>query len=238
MSQSNSNTVKNVAIGIIIAIMAAVIIVLFCIAAWLFFFCSGGIWQEYTTVKISEYGKWDGHIDNERQEIESGLYIFPEDITNALDVNYFYYTALDFHSISTIAIFAEVTYSEEDYQIEKERIAGLQCEIPMADDEQAVTNLIAYSEELFFYPAYIAVYNSNLSYEYALMDEESNKIIYVYSKLKDLNGMIPDEYIPIEVIDKNMYENNSWDNINIYYAEDENGNYRYFDSSRMVLSLN
>ena len=34
MSQSNSNTAKNVVMGIIIAIMAAVIIVLFCVAGW------------------------------------------------------------------------------------------------------------------------------------------------------------------------------------------------------------
>ena len=237
MSQSNSNTAKNVVMGIIIAIMAAVIIVLFCVAGWLFFFCSGGIWQEYITVLPSEYGNWDGHIDNERQEIESGLYIFPENISQASDVDYFYYTALDYHSISTIAIFAEVTYSEEDYLMEKNRIAGLQCEIPMGSDKQAVTKSAVYSEELFSYPAYVTIYNSNLSYEYALLDEESNKIIYVYSKLKDLNGLIPDEYIPIEVINKDMYENNSWDNINIYYAKDESGNYKYFDNSRVVLSL-
>lgn len=133
--------------------------------------------------------------------------------------------------------YAEVTYSEEDYKREKERISSLKCEVPLSENEGSVSNSIVYSEELFAYPAYIAIYASNLSYEYALTDEKNNKIIYVYAKLKDLNGMIPDKYLPIETIGKNMYEKNSWDNINIYYAEDENGDYKFYDMNSVVIKL-
>lgn len=224
--------------NIIIGILTAIIIILFCVVVYLFLFCSGGIWQEYVTVSPSEYGNWNGHIDYEREEIESGLYIFPEDISEALEVDYFYYTALDYHSISNILIFTEVTYSEEDYKTEKERLAGLKCEITLSEKEQPVSNSIVYSEDLFSYPAYVTIYGSNLSYEYALVDEQNNRIIYVYAKMKDLNEIIPDKYLPIEAIDKNMYENNSWDNINIYFAEDQNGDYRFYDNNKVVINFN
>ena len=230
MSKRDVNKEKNVIIGIAIGI----ILLLLCVIIWLYLFCSNGIWQEYITISPSEYGKWDGHIDYEREGIESGLYIFPGDISNAVNVDYFYYTALDSHSISKILIFAEITYSGVDYQVEKERIASLQCKIGVSEKEQTVSNSIVYSQDLFSYPAYVAIYGSNLSYEYALLDEENSKIIYVYAKLKDLNGIIPEEYLPIEFIGRDMYANNSWDNINIYYAENNAGDYVFYDNDRVV----
>ncbi len=233
----NRRSVNDTAKNAVISIAIAVIIVLTGIVIWLYLFSSNGIWQEYVTISSSEYGNWDGHIDYEREEIESGLYIFPEDIAKAEDVKYLYYTALDYHSISDILIFAEITYSEEDYKTEKERIAGLECKIPLSENEQPVTKAVDYSEELFYYPAYVAIYGSNLSYEYALMDEENNRIIYIYSKLKDLNGTLPDEYLPLEFIGKDMYENNSWDNLNIYYAANKDGDYVFYDNNRVVVSL-
>lgn len=232
--RNTTNIYKNIIIGI----LTAITIILFCVVVYIFLFCSSGIWQEYVTVSPSEYGNWSGHIDYEREEIESGLYIFPEDISETLDVDYFYYSALDYHSISNILIFTEVTYSEEEYEIEKERLAGLECEIALSEKEQPVSNSIVYSEDLFSYPAYVTIYGSNLSYEYALVDEQNNKIIYVYAKMKDLNEMIPDKYLPIEAIDKNMYESNSWDNINIYFAEDQNGDYRFYDNNKVVINFN
>jgi len=217
--------------------MIVIIIFFISVVVWLYLFCASGIQQEYVTIDATEYGNWSGHIDYEREEIESGLYIYPKSIAQALDVDYFYYTSLDYHSISNIVIFAEVTYSEEDYKKEKERILSLECEVALSENEQSVSNSIVYSEELFTYPAYIAIYASNLSYEYALTDEKNNKIIYVYAKLKDLNGMIPDKYLPLETIGKDMYGKNSWDNINIYYAEDKNGDYKFYDKNRVVINL-
>lgn len=234
MNKENTNdTAKNAVISIAIA----TIIVLTGIVIWLYLFSSDGIWQEYITVSPSEYGNWDGHIDYEREEIESGLYIFPGDISKAEKVEYFYYTALDYHSISNILIFAEVTYSEEEFRTERGRIAGLECEITLSENEQLVTKAVVCSEELFSYPAYVAIYGSNLSYEYALVDEENRRIVYVYAKLKDLNGIVPDEYLPIAFIGKDMYENNSWDNINIYYAENRAGDYVFYDNNRVVVGL-
>ena len=63
--------------------------------------------------------------------------------------------------------------------------------------------LVTYSEEDY---KYIAIYASNLSYEYALTDALTD-------------------------------EKNSWDNINIYYAKDENGDYKFYDKNRVVINL-
>ena len=207
---------------------------LLCLTGWMALFCNDGIWQEYITVLPSEYGNWSGHIDYEEEEFNSGLYIFPENVSNALDVDYLYYTAIDFHSIGNNIIYAEVTYSEEDYIKEIERIANIECKIKMSPEGDYHTNNINYSEDLFAYPAYVAIYACNLRYEYVLMDEANHKIIYIYSHLKDMNGVIPQEYLPLEVIGKDMYENSSWDNINIYYSEDENGDHMSYDGSAVL----
>ena len=97
-----------------------------------------------------------------------------------------------------------------------------------SDDGDTVTNSVEYSKKLFAYPAYIAIYASNLSYEYALLDEENNRIIYVYLQMKDANGVIPDEHLPLEFLGKDMYENNNWDNPNIYFSKDQHNDYLYY----------
>lgn len=223
---NHKRKIKNLIIGI--ASLCVVISVLVMSLGWLFLQTFESINEEYMTIKTEDYGNWDGHIEGERQYLQSGLYIFPEKINTAKDSNYYYYCSYDNSSISKYLILAEVSYEEEVYLKEKERLAGIQCQVQLSPSEGSITNKISYSETLFSYPAYIATYASNLSYEYALLDEEEQKIIYVYLQLKDGNGVLPEEYLPLEYQGKDMYEKNSWDNINIYFGKDKNGDYAYF----------
>lgn len=144
-------------------------ITLFIYAAIIFMIYQGeSIRQEYTTTEISEYGNWDGHIDMEREALESGLFLFPKEISSAANTDYMYYCATDYHSINRYLIYLEATYSDEDYQKEVERIANTKCEVQLDADGTRVTNDVMSFEDLFAYPAYAAIYGSNLSYEYAL----------------------------------------------------------------------
>lgn len=197
------------------------------------FYIIGGldscISEEYMTIKESEYGAWSGHIDYESESMESGLYLFPQNLASTEDVDYLYYCAKNNLSISSYLVYTAATYSQEDYVKEVERIKNTQCTVRLNGEGDCVTNSVMYSEELFAYPAYVAVYASNLSYEYALLDEENNTIIYVYLQMKDGYEILPAEHLPLENLGKNMYEKNSWDNPNIYYAKDKYGDYMSYD---------
>lgn len=194
------------------------------------FLFSDTIEEEYSTIDIANYGVWDGHIECERAEINSKLAIFPNSTENVEDADYYYYCSKNSFN-NHYVIYAEMEYTDEQYQKELQRLSEIEVEIELPSTQEVASNGIIYDEKLFNYPAYVAIYGCNLSYEYALTDEENHKIIYVYSRLQDMNGMIPDKYLPLEVIGKDMYENNSWDNINIYYSEDENGDYMSYDGS-------
>lgn len=187
--------------------------------------------QEYYTIDTEAYGNWDGHIELEKEELygDSGLYIFPDTINHALDADYFYYCGRDNNSISQYLIYAAVTYSETDFEKEKERISSIECEISLDGGKEAVTNSIMYTEELFAYPSYIAIYASNLCYEYVLVNEEENQMIYIFTKLVDGQGIIPQEYLPIETQGKDMYGINSWENPNIYCSKNADDDIEFYD---------
>ncbi|MBQ4529800.1 MAG: zf-HC2 domain-containing protein [Lachnospiraceae bacterium] len=223
---NHKRKIRNLMIGI--GCLCIVVSVLIMSLGWIFIQSFDSIAEEYMTIKTEEYGNWDGHIEGEREYLESGLYIFPEQIDMAKEAKYYYYCSNDNSSISQYLIYTEVTYSEEDYMKEKERLANTKCQVKLSPAEGSVTNSVLYSEELFAYPAYIAVYSSNLSYEYALIDEQEERIIYVYMQMKDGNEVLPKEFLPLEYQGKDMYEENSWDNVNIYFGKDKYGDYSYF----------
>ena len=90
---------------------------------------------------------------------------------------------------------------------------------------------IMYSDSLFAYPAYVAIYNANSSFEYALLDEENRTVVYVYHQLlnDENSGNTPKEYCPLEFQEKGMGGIGSWDNFHLYYEEDgDSGNYMYY----------
>ena len=193
--------------------------------------------KEYFTDDFKQYGIWDGHIELEREDMESALAVFPKEINNQNEAAYYYYCGKRSFTDNVYIIFGEMKYSSEAYESEKERLSKIECRIKSGNDEEIVCNKIQYTEDLFAYPAYVAIYGSNLSYEYALLDEEEQRIIYVFAKLKDLNGILPDEYLPVEMVGQDMYEKNRWENINIYYAKNENGDYVFYDNNKVVINL-
>lgn len=48
---------------------------------------------------------------------------------------------------------------------------------------------------------------------------------------------MPKENIPLECWEQEMMNINDWSNINIYYAQDSNGNYTYVDSNEGIIAL-
>lgn len=115
---------------------------------------------------------------------------------------------------------------EEELKKEKKRLSEIQCDVKRGKIRKK--NKVQFSDTLFEYPAFISIYDCNNSFEYALLDESKNTIIYIYLQLCDGNTLLPSEYVPIEYQGKDMGSKNDWSNTNIYYATDENGDHTYY----------
>lgn len=214
--------------NLILIITNMILCIITIVILWQIVRSANNITEEYVTMAPEEYSNWDGHISMEWQELKSGLYLFPEKELEKEDIRYFYYCCTRNVVANEYLICTEVTYSKEEFQKEVQRISEVECEIPMGEKEKSIVNKVEYTEKDFAYPAYVAVYNANLSYEYALLKEAEGKIIYVYMQGKDGNKVLPTEYLPVKYQGKDIYKDNNWNNINIYFGQDKSGDYTFY----------
>ncbi len=212
-----------IALGAVIASIVGVLILgIFVLGI----FSLGG--EGYATIDTDNYGIYEGHIEAERQDLFSGLYIFPEQISeNASVIDYFYSCeggGLD----NTYQQFLKCGYSEEEYSAEINRLKNIKCDIPARNGP--VVNAVEYSDTKFISPAYIAAYASHGMFEYALCNDADKTIVYVYLQLIGNDEVVfSNEYLPLEYQDgKPLLEDVSFGNINIYYAYEGNGVYRNY----------
>ena len=165
-----------------------------------------------------EYGDWDSYLEREGvpKEAESPYYeiekmlIFPSDINEEyikeyyakIDGDYSYEVYDDNdgegpYSTETMDIqyarFMVADYPKDEFEKECDRLANLTYKYDYDDeedeDEDVVENHVLVNDDNFPAKTYIAVYNSSFkNYEYAIADENTGRIIYVF--LKDC-GSIP-----------------------------------------------
>jgi len=169
--------------------LAAIIVAGIIIGAWFYFM---GIPNK--TNDIENYGKWELIQDN-------NLLIFPENIEKkALNYNSYYRDGI---FGTSYIVYLECGYDEKTYEMEKNRLQELIINV------QEDMNLL-YSEEGYNYPAYIAM-NVPGDYEYALLVEEEQKIVYVAARKvgeEKVDDIVPEIYWPIS----------GWENIDqLYY---------------------
>ena len=111
-------------------------------------------------------------------------------------------------------------------EAEVERLQNIHCAVDVV--KGSVMNEVAYTESLFAYPAYVAIYNCHISFEYALLDESNREIIYVYFRFFNDTDFLPKPYRPLEFADKEIEYSFDWENQNIYYAPDSLGTHTYY----------
>lgn len=184
--------------------------------------------EVYHTTNANEYLQTTGHIANEGMDIKSGLYIFPKSTEELADVEYEYYCKQGILDNSYMICLKGYYPDKESYESELMRLKNISCSVKIP--EKTVINNIEFSDVLFDYPAYIAIYNCNLSFEYALQDDENNCIIYIYLKQCDGFDFLSEKnLLPIEFRDNSIMEYDlSMKNQNIYYAPESNGDYVYY----------
>ena len=171
------------------------------------------LFEEYKTILLAD------------DELQSGLYVFPEKLQmDSEDTNVMYVCQEQTYE-NSYEILLKVQYSDSKYQEEIKRLSEVQCEVKTTDGSKI--NKIKYTEDDFQYPAYVAIQGCNQSYEYALLDEERKEIVYVFCKSLDYFN-IPTQYVPKEYTEADNTMTNSWENYNIYFASEKNGDYSYY----------
>ena len=112
-------------------------------------------------------------------DLNSNLLLFPDSLEGAVDTDY--HQGLKESIFDTDGyIFLEVKYSDEDYEAEKKRISETSNEVEYDLDEYSIiTKEVKYDDETYNYPAYVANDGYGNAYEYTLMDEKNDTIIYV-----------------------------------------------------------
>lgn len=189
----------------------------------------------YRTTDIKEYQNWT-HVESEKGDVDSGLFIFPENVSSAVETDYAYTYQRGLLE-NGYDMYLKASYEEEEYAKEVQRLSEINVDIKLTDGS-IVNKAIMYSDSLFAYPAYVAIYNAHNSFEYALLDEENQTIVYVYHHLlnDEEAGNTPQEYRPLEFQEKSMEGTSSWENFHLYYEKDENsGSYLYYTEDRAVL---
>ena len=134
-------------------------------------------------------------------DMTSNFFLFPDDLEKAEDADfvYEYKTGL----LDTDGwFFLTARYSDEAFEAEIERLSEVTCTIEAKDLN--VTQEVMYDEDMYNYPAYIAIDGYCHNYEYALIDEADNRVIYVLLGYPDPDAL--SEYSDYLKSDQSAYD--------------------------------
>ena len=156
-------------------------------------------------------------VDEYVGDLDSSLLVFPDaETVAAVKAEYtaMLYTGL-FDTDGEIVL--ECTYDKEAFEQEGQRLAGLSMTI--VSGEESHVNTVLYDKDVYNYPAYITIDGFGHTYEYALVDEENLRIIYVYLSYPDDESGVDARYLKrdaavydtVETIDRFSMYNHSFD---------------------------
>lgn len=123
-------------------------------------------------------------------DLGSYLMIFPDDKTMLKDCEFSY----DLHIglLDTDGyILLEARYDEAAYYLETVRLANLKLSIrEERKDGMTAVQEVRRDPDSYAYPAFVTADGFGNTYEYALMDSENLRIIYVYLAYPDVNNEV------------------------------------------------
>ena len=130
--------------------------------------------EEYNAIAIAEHY----HAD-----LDSSLAIFP----NTAPEGAKYEATLTEAVFDTKAvIILDCRYDQWDYDYEIDRFREMRIHIKSGWHKY--TNYLKYDEKSYAYPAYVAIDGFGDTYEYALVDRENCRIVYVYLSYPDVKS--------------------------------------------------
>lgn len=149
---------------------------------------------------FKQYGKWDN------QEIQGTLKIFPDSL-EGLGAEKYYYKCTEGILDSKCQIYLQCRMSEEKFESEKDRLSEI------SDEFEDEIQKIMYDTDNFNYPVYVTVYNFDGGYEYALLEEEQNRIYYIHLRFVPAKDIVFDQELLPKKYD---YLSDSSDEISMY----------------------
>lgn len=193
------------------------VVVFVCMAMSILLLCAGCKKSStYTTTDIADYGVFEGHIDMEQEDIQSGLFIFPAADTAGMTLETYFYHCESFAFDNSYQICLTATFEPSAYVAEIARLSGVHAEY------NGVTHRILKADEGFTYPAYVSIFGKNDA-EYALLDEERSRVIYIYRRFdtsSEKEANMPQAYLPQEYVVPDEYYDNNLEGYFMYCFEE------------------
>jgi len=147
--------------------------------------------DSYTTRSIGEYGNYSGHIEMEQEGFFSLLEIFPNELPPSATVKDYYYFCNNGLIDNSYQLYLLCSYDQEDFESEKERLESI--ELTFRDEVHMPT----ITDTGFQHRAVVTVFNDQDSFEYALIDEETETIAYVFAQSMGIQeSVVPAQYRP------------------------------------------
>lgn len=171
-------------------------------------------------INYKEYNDIDNYSNylinlRDNTDAHSYLSIFPNEIINN-NVEEFIYLSEDGLFDGDYLFYLVVSYDKDSYYNEINRISNITINYKNLEKK------ILFSKDGFSYPAYISIFDNNGSFEYALVDEENYRIVYIFNqffmwdKIEINKNYEPIDYdVPIKDIKREGY--------NMYYFFNKNG---------------
>ena len=167
--------------------------------------------------KGTEYDKAE-MISKYSSEMNSDFLLFPDDLSKSVDDEFAYSAKTGLFDTDGYFIL-KVKYDAADYNDEVDRLAGTYNDVTIGDGT-TYTQSVYYDDTTYNYPSYIAMDGYDDAYEYALLDEENNTIIYVSLSYPEYQNLL--KYKDYLKKDKKAYhiDGSSLEEFSIYYHYD------------------
>ena len=176
---------------------------------------------------LENYNK-DYYIDKYGGDLDSGLYIFPDrkivkdgEFSSSMKTNLFDTDGY---------ILLKVKYSDKLYEDEVNRLKNIELSVTLkcGPNSPSFTNKVMYDDTSYNYPAYVTIDNCFDTYEYALLNEETKEIYYVYLSYPKTSNKKYKEYLKKDK--KEYYNLDSICNYSLYnHTFDKGKSYSEFD---------
>ena len=147
-------------------------------------------------------------------DMTSNFFLFPDDLKDAEKADFWYEFKTGLLDTEG-SFFLTAVYSDEEFENETERISSITCTVNDGYDDH--TQAVRYDEDMYNYPAYIAIDGYAHTYEYALIDDDNNRIIYVLLGYPDYDELSEySDYLKADPADYDLEDGSTLDRFCIY----------------------
>ena len=176
---------KKIKKGFMICVILVLLFIL-CLVAYIF------IPRTCKTKKINDYGKFDKF---QNYEMMSDLVLFPPQIKRE-NINDYFYSYKEYIFGAKCQIYLKCSYSDKEYKEQADRLRNLQVETSWG-----AINKSKYDQKNFMYSAYLLSNGLEGNYEYALFDDSTQTVYYIFlhdiskNEIEFSPDLLPNDYL-------------------------------------------